>query len=339
MNTPSTTISPLRKFGWLLRREYWENRGGFFWAPVITAIIVSVLGVLGTIASVLLVNRLEDKSKPFLQMGKSSLHANSSISDPSVLGAVGDGSLLSGIAIIALVLAFSVFFYSLGALYDDRRDRSILFWKSLPVSDALTIVSKSLWALLLAPALAIATGLALGVVMVLLGVLNMKLIGVPGGGAMLWNTHYFRVALNALSVVPVYAAWALPAVGWLMLCSAAARSKPFLWAVLVPILSATLLSWLGALPGISMPHGTIWYVLGYRLLLSVAPGTWYIDETLIGRLAASADSIESPQDLVHLVDPSRSWHLFAGTDVWIGMAAGLAMIALAVWLRRRRDEA
>ena len=42
---------------------------------------------------------------------------------------------------------------------------------------------------------------------------------------------------------------------------------------------------------------------------------------------------------MHLVDPSRSWHLFAGSDVWIGMAAGLAMIALAVWLRRRRDEA
>ena len=124
-----------------------------------------------------------------------------------------------------------------------------------------------------------------------------------------------------------------------MLCSAFARSKPFLWAVLVPILSATLLSWMGALPGISMPHGTIWYVLGYRGLLSIAPGTWYIDSTLVGRLAASAQNIDSPADVMNVIDLSRGWHIFAGADVWIGMAAGAAMIAAAIWLRKRRDDA
>ncbi len=331
MNAPSTSISPLRKFGWLLRREYWENRGGFFWAPVITGIVICALSLLGALAGSLHLSGIEKPENLNVGMAESEISRQ--------MGFIGDGGLLAGVGIVGLVLGFVVFFYALGSLYDDRRDRSILFWKSLPISDWLTVSSKLVWGLLLAPSLAILIGLCIGAVLLLISVLTLKINGMPGGWSMIWNSHPIQVAFSVLSIVPVYAAWSLPAVGWLMLCSAAARSKPFLWAVLVPILSATLLSWLGALPGISMPHGTIWYVLGYRLLLSVAPGTWYIDETLIGRLAASADSIESPQDLMHLVDPSRSWHLFAGSDVWIGMAAGLAMIALAVWLRRRRDEA
>lgn len=331
MNALSSSLSPVRKFGWLLRREYWENRGGFFWAPVIAGIVICALSLLGALAGSLHLSGIEKPENLNVGMAEAEIARQ--------MGFIGDGGLLAGVGIVALVLGFVVFFYCLGTLYDDRRDRSLLFWKSLPVSDWLTVGSKLAWALLLAPALAILIGLVIGACLLLISALTMKINGMPGSWAMIWHSHPLQVMFNAISIVPVYAAWSLPTVGWLMLCSAFARSKPFLWAVLVPILSATLLSWLGALPGISMPHGTIWYVLGYRLLLSVAPGTWYIDETLIGRLAASADSIESPQDLMHLIDPSRSWHLFAGSDVWIGMAAGLAMIALAVWLRRRRDEA
>ena len=62
-----------------------------------------------------------------------------------------------------------------------------------------------------------------------------------------------------------------------------------------PVLSATLLSWVGALPGMSLPHGTLWYVLGYRGLLCIASGTWYIDGGLVGRLAATAGTIGIPE--------------------------------------------
>lgn len=331
MNATSSPISPVRKLGWLLRREYWENRGGFFWAPVITGIVICVLSLLGALAGSLHLAGIEKPENLNVGMAEAEF-ANQ-------MGFIGDGGLLTGVGIVALVLGFVVFFYCLGALYDDRRDRSILFWKSLPVSDWLTVGSKLAWALLLAPMLAILIGLGIGAVLLLISALTMKLNGMPGSWAMIWHSHPIKVMFNALSIVPVYAAWSLPTVGWLMLCSAFARSKPFLWAVLVPILSATLLSWMGALPGISMPHATIWYVLGYRGLLSIAPGSWYIDGTLVGRLAASAGTIESPSDLMRVIDLSRGWHIFAGADVWIGMAAGIAMIALAIWLRRRRDEA
>jgi ABC-2 type transport system permease protein len=331
MNALSSSLSPVRKFGWLLRREYWENRGGFFWAPVIAGIVICALSLLGALAGSLHLSGIEKPENLNVGMAEAEIARQ--------MGFIGDGGLLAGVGIVALVLGFVVFFYCLGTLYDDRRDRSLLFWKSLPVSDWLTVSSKLAWALLLAPALAILIGLVIGACLLLISALTMKINGMPGSWAMIWHSHPLQVMFNAISIVPVYAAWSLPTVGWLMLCSAFARSKPFLWAVLVPILSATLLSWMAALPGISMPHGTIWYVLGYRGLLSIAPGTWYIDGTLIGRLAASAQNIENPSDLMRVIDLSRGWHIFAGSDVWIGMAAGAAMIALAIWLRKRRDDA
>ena len=65
------------------------------------------------------------------------------------------GMLLGGVILACVVLAFVVFFYCLGALYDDRRDRSILFWKSLPLSDTQTVLSKLISALVVAPAIAV----------------------------------------------------------------------------------------------------------------------------------------------------------------------------------------
>src|SRR3546814_13401578 len=58
-----------------------------------------------------------------------------------------------------IVLAFVVFFYCLGALYDERKDRSVLFWKSLPVSDAQTVLSKVGSAVVVAPVLAVIASL------------------------------------------------------------------------------------------------------------------------------------------------------------------------------------
>jgi len=62
---------------------------------------------------------------------------------------------------------------------------------------------------------------------------------------------------NMLTAIPVYLLWALPAVGWLMLCSAWARSKPFLWAVLIPVLASVMVSMIGILPGFDINYGKV----------------------------------------------------------------------------------
>ena len=317
------------KFKWLLRREYWENRGGFFWGPVIAgAIIVGlnlILAVIGSIAA-------------RRSMGSSGFvfdHADTH-EVGQALGAMGDGMLVGGVIVACIVLAFVVFFYALGCLYDDRRDRSILFWKSLPVSDGQMVLSKLAWALVLAPVLAVAIGLLIGVSLWVISALTITVNGVPAAHAVFTQSHPLRIIYGVLASLPVYMVWALPTVGWLMFCSAWARSKPFLWAVLVPVLACVVISMTTILPGVAIAHDRVWYTLAYRGLFSAVPGAWF---PTISGVVDSSSAINTPDDLAGAINLARSWQAFASADLWIGAVVGIALIAAAIRLRRWRDEA
>ena len=317
------------KFKWLLRREYWENRGGFFWGPVIAgAIIVGlnlILAVIGSIAA-----RRSMGSSGFV-FDNADTHEVG-----QALGAMGDGMLVGGVIVACIVLAFVVFFYALGCLYDDRRDRSILFWKSLPVSDGQMVLSKLAWALVLAPVLAVAIGLLIGLALWLISALTITVNGVPAAHAVFTQSHPLRIIGGVLACLPVYMAWALPTIGWLMFCSAAARSKPFLWAVLVPVLACVVISMTTILPGVAIAHDRVWYTLAYRGLFSAVPGAWF---PTISGVVDSSSAINTPDDLAGAINLARSWHAFASADLWIGAVVGIALIAAAIRLRRWRDEA
>jgi ABC-2 type transport system permease protein len=330
MNAVSTTLGKASKpgaFKWLLKRELWENRGGFFWAPVITgAIFVAlnlILAVIGSIAA-----RREIGSDGFqIDGGPEKIH--------EVVGAFGDGMLLGGVILACVVLAFVVFFYALGSLYDDRRDRSVLFWKSLPVSDSQMVLSKLAWALILAPLLAIGIGVLIGVALWLISALTITVNGLPAGAAVFTHSHPLRIIGGVIASLPVYVFWALPTVGWLMFCSAWARSKPFLWAVLVPVLACVIVSMMEILPGLEIPHDTLWYTVVYRGLLSVVPGAWF--PTLTNGAINPGTEINSPEELARALDLTRSWNAFATADLWIGAVIGVALIAGAIHLRRWRE--
>ena len=316
------------RFKWLLRREYWENRGGFFWGPVIAgAIIVGlnlILAVIGSIAA-----RRSMGSSGFV-FDNADTHEVG-----QALGAMGDGMLVGGVIVACIVLAFVVFFYALGCLYDDRRDRSILFWKSLPVSDGQMVLSKLAWALVLAPVLAVAIGLLIGLALWLISALTITVNGVPAAHAVFTQSHPLRIIGGVLACLPVYMAWALPTIGWLMFCSAAARSKPFLWAVLVPVLACVVISMTTILPGVDIAHDRVWYTLAYRGLLSAVPGAWF---PTISGVVDTSGAINTPDDLAGAINLARSWQAFASADLWIGAVVGIALIAAAIRLRRWRDE-
>ena len=316
------------RFKWLLRREYWENRGGFFWGPVIAgAIIVGlnlILAVIGSIAA-----RRSMGSSGFV-FDNADTHEVG-----QALGAMGDGMLVGGVIVACIVLAFVVFFYALGCLYDDRRDRSILFWKSLPVSDSQMVLSKLAWALVLAPVLAVAIGLLIGLALWLISALTITVNGVPAAHAVFTQSHPLRIIGGVLACLPVYMAWALPTIGWLMFCSAAARSKPFLWAVLVPVLACVVISMTTILPGVDIAHDRVWYTLAYRGLLSAVPGAWF---PTISGVVDTSGAINTPDDLAGAINLARSWQAFASADLWIGAVVGIAMIAAAIRLRRWRDD-
>ena len=131
--------------------------------------------------------------------------------------------------------------------------------------------------------------------------------------------------------------WALPTVGWLMFWSAYARSKPLLWAVLVPLFVLIANSWLGMLGAPSIDRAFLVNDVLGRLLFGIFPGAWLSGEGLdLGRHFRNAGGDAS--EVLHLFDPARVYALLGTAKLWIGTVAGAALIAVSVWLRRTRIE-
>jgi ABC-2 type transport system permease protein len=307
---------------WLLRREYWENKGGFAWAPVIIAGIAAVFALVAAVTGGITIQRHGHE-----------MHLDGDMAEHArQLGGVADGMMMGGVGMMSVVLAFVLFFYLLGSLYDDRRDRSILFWKSMPISDAQMVLSKLAWALVLAPLIAVVVGLVLGLTFWVMAAIGALVSGVPGGSAIFTHSHPFKFLAALLLTLPVQMVWSLPTVGWLMLCSAWSKRVPFLWATAAPILVCSMLSFTDIFPGIEIAHDKLWYVVAYRGLLSIMPYTWRAS------IEHHPTHLNDPSDVSNLIDIGGSWQVFAHADVWIGAVIGIAMIFAAIRLRRWRDE-
>jgi ABC-2 type transport system permease protein len=134
-----------------------------------------------------------------------------------------------------IVLWFVMVIYLLDTLYQDRRDRSILFWKSMPVSDTMTVVSKLLTVLLMVPLIYIACAAALQLFSLIL--LTMVSVGTD---VSVWD-HIWAPAgilsawVRYVGVLLFYVFWALPFFGWLLVVSGFAKSVPLIWATGIPM--------------------------------------------------------------------------------------------------------
>jgi ABC-2 type transport system permease protein len=329
MNTQTLKNQTLNNVYWLVKREYWEHRGGFFWAPVITGGIFLLLNIMGIITAEVL------GARNGINLGASGglqhVIADMDAGDLSQVGFALDVAMYSAMGLLVVVLGFVVFFYCLGALYDDRRDRSILFWKSLPVSDTSTVLSKVISATVLAPVIAVVVGIVVGMLQLLILAVTLSFHGV-NVWQLLLLAHPFRVMFNLIGYIPLYALWAAPAVGWLLICSAWSRSKPFLWAVALPVGTGLLVAWFGIMGLFNLPTAWFWKNVVLRALLSVFPGT--------GNLFGSHNTVAFvSSNGTDALDLAQTWHLAATPDLWIGVIAGVALLAGAIWFRRWRDDA
>jgi ABC-2 type transport system permease protein len=213
----------------------------------------------------------------------------------------------------AMMLIFTVFivgvFYCLDALHGERRDRSILFWKSLPVSDLTTLLSKATIPLAVLPIVAFAIIMATQFVMlvwtsVLLMAHNMSPTST-------WAyVPFFQECFILLYGLVAIALWHAPIYGWALLVSGWARRATFLWAT-VPLLAVGFYE--------KITFGTSHFALMLKnRLLGFAPEAF----------AFNTHSIDHPQltPLKYLSTPG----------LWIGLAFAAAFVAIAVWQRRYR---
>lgn len=317
---------------WLMKREFWEHRGGFFWAPVVTAGVFFTFALMGVITAQVFKRHFFGEMKIGISLQK--MTEQMSPEDLAQLGPAIDLGLLGYGSVIQLVLGFVLFFYLLGSLYDDRRDRSVLFWKSMPISDAQTVLSKVISATVIAPVIALAASIALQLGALLLGSLFLLLHGVSPI-TMIWGpAEPLSVWFKMIATLPINALWALPTIGWLMMVSAYARSKPFLWATLLPIGVGVLASWFDVLSTFSIPDYKVWQYGIAHLLGGVFPGFYEVQfgpsEFVKGVEVAGLAGASSW---------SRLGEVLISPSMWIGVVAGVAMLFAATRLRRWRDEA
>ena len=329
-------------FKLLLKREFWEHKGGFLWAPVVAVGIFLLLSLMGLGVGEMAARKIPDTAQVNIDGGSfkvngldlGQLTEKMTPQELRQVGGVIDLSLLMSATWPLIVLTFVVFFYCLGSLYDDRKDRSVLFWKSLPLSDSATVLSKVASAAVMAPLLAIAVG-----VLAMFGflVICSGIVALHGGNplTLLWGpASPLKVAGLLIASLPVYALWALPTIGWLMLCSSWARSKPFLWAIMIPVFAGILVTWFDLMHVFNLESTWFWKNVVARSLVSVAPGSWF-DVVDFG---AMPGKYEMPDAIGAAMGLRTMYSVLLTPQLWIGVVAGAAMILGAIRMRRWRDE-
>jgi ABC-2 type transport system permease protein len=302
MSTPSNAMSEsiqaqsvapaafpaTRAFYWSVRRELWEYRSIYI-APLAVASVALFAFSMSAIAGIW---------EKALRLDPA--QASEAVTQPYDIAA--------GLMMLTCILV-SVF-YCLDALHSERRDRSILFWKSLPVSDLTTVLAKVSIPLVVLPLLTFAIIVAVQGIMLLLS--SLLLLGSGQSVAALWmKLSFFRMSLLTLyHILTAHALWPLPVYCWLLLVSGWARRATFLWAVL-PLI---------AIGGVEL--------IVFR--------TWHFAALVGSRLIGAAPAFDSPDNMF----PSGPMtHIAAGTflgsaGLWIGLVVAAGFLAAAVRLRR-----
>jgi ABC-2 type transport system permease protein len=290
---PSVRESATRPLYWSLRRELWENRSLTI-APLIVAMVALFSYSVSTIS-------LGRKVR-----GLSALEAND-----QYIAAFKPFSLAASVILFTGILVGA--FYCLDALYGERRDRSILFWKSLPVSDRTTVLSKALVPTVVVPLFTIAVALTTQSIMLLLGSVALLRHGV--NPALLWE----RVPLLQESVVMFYgvgahALWFAPLYAWILLLSAWAKRAVPLWVVLPCVIVSAVEK--GAL---GTSH--FWSFIKYRLNGAMHE-------------AFDVEKLEKP---VFGYSQLKLVNFLTTPGLWGGLVFAVLCLAITVRLRRNRE--
>ncbi len=216
-----------------------------------------------------------------------------------------------------MMMIFTAFivgvFYCLDALHGERRDRSILFWKSLPVSDLTTVLSKATIPLVVLPLIAFAIVVCVQLIMVLETGVVLIFHGMSPGTT--WaHVPMFQNWLVLLYGLIAIALWHAPIYGWLLLVSGWARRATFLWAVL-PLLA------IGIFEKITFNTSHFAALVKDRLL-GFAPNAFAFKM----HRSVAIDSLVQLTPEKYLSTPG----------LWVGLVFAAAFIAAAVRLRRYR---
>ena len=284
------SISPARLLYWSVRREVWENRS-IYLAPAAVAAFL-IVGLLIAVA-------------------RGALHAsydfvnNAGEHHGNVIAAYDVASA----AIMGVALIVSGF-YCLSTLQGERRDRSILFWKSLPVSDTTSVVAKAAIPFVVLPV--VMTALVIATHLIILLILSVGFSAVGQSAAMAWPSPGLPQVwfMSVYHLVTIHVLWYAPLYCYMLMVSAWSKRAPFLWAVMPPVLAG--------------------------VVEKIAFNTTYVFSILRDRLTGESSGAVEPgggmrMESMQMIDPL---HFLASPGLWMGLVIAVGFLVVTVRLRR-----
>lgn len=282
----------VRTFFWQIRRELWEHRA--LWAAPLAVAAFAVIVHLG------------------VSLTASDAGRTAALADPARVGEfMTHYSAMIGVTVVTGLLVGVL--YSLGALQGERRDRSILFWKSLPVSDGMTVLSKAAIPLVVIPLIVFPIVVVASLLMLGLQSLVWSLEGFDS--RQLWaRVNLLFLWLALLYGLPFMALWNAPFYAWMLLVSAWSRRVAFLWAA-APFVAILMVE---------------------HLALHHTPAHWLLERRIGGGVlqpySANGEGVVWIERLSDL-DPARIYSL---PGLWAGVLLASVLLYAAIRIRRSR---
>ena len=298
----------------LLQRELWEHRS-IYVAPIVVALLMTLAALTGQVS----VDGMD--------------HIDMGIVGASNLPENARAAVLTGIMIgLSTTFVFAMLiltiFYALDSLYAERKDRSILFWRSIPVTDFETVLSKLLTAMLVIPLVAFVMIVVTHLAVLLI---TSVWVGVRGGSGLhlIWASAPFfdnwSATLIFLLALPL---WLAPFIGWFLLVSAFTKRSPFL-AAFLPIAILPLLE--------KMIFGSVVFAEAFFARSIKMP--LFIDLGTMARLFEEGENFSSLGDaelsLLGLMDLGG---FLSNPGFWLGLIVCGLFTAAAIYVRRYRDD-
>jgi len=283
---------------WLIRREFWENRAIWILPAAFGGMLI-VVALFGHVQIPALVT-------------------------PNEIHTFGAKFLVAfGLTFYAVMSVYAIW-YLMDCLYADRKDRSILFWKSLPISDTATVISKLIVALIVIPLVSfIATDITALLAAFIISIRERDSIG-----SALWQPEvWLQIQVLWIYAIFTTAIWYLPVAGWLMMVSAWAKRAVILWSFLPPLVLFIIERWF---LGTNFVGRTIGRRLTGLAAVALSPGggrSWNVDE--------ATHTLNLPSSVFYFINPSG---FFTNPQTWIGAAVGVGLIMAAIQMRMRRSE-
>jgi len=304
----------VNSFKALVKREYWEHRGAMFLTPAIMAMVFAGLMILGALTGDhVTIN--DNNSFSFYEHLPKVVEQFEDLPEEERSRGIQIG-LYGCLVLFGFVMLIVSLFYALSSLYDERKDRSILFWKSLPISDTATVLSKFLAVTLMIP-IFYSVVVAAFQVFLLLFAMVAAWFGGSFGMAIWGSSNLFGVLFNSFFAIVTASLWLAPLWSWLMFASSWAKKVAFLWGALPIFMIVVAEGWV---------FQTTYFIemVGER----IAQGFTILNSNM--HYMVGGDMFD--------IDVQRWYQVFGNTEFWIGLVVSAVFLAGAIYTRRHRDE-